>query len=259
MVKGRERKVAAAPELCYLNGYRRTLGAGVRLDRLAGLGEPALAETLPVAGGKPQQWRAHLARLAEGARALGWVPAELRVLAAVARELPRRNALADGSLRLRYWGGLRRPLLLAQTFAARPLPKTLRLITSVVRHFGPESLVARVKSNQMLSNLLALAEVQAWAEDGLRLTPDGLVAEGLWSNLVALKRGVARTPPLALGLLEGVTRAALLASLRRRGHVVREEPLTRYDLWTADAVWACSSLRGALRVASVDGRDLATG
>jgi branched-chain amino acid aminotransferase len=108
----------------------------------------------------------------------------------------------------------------------------------------------------MLPNWLASAETRAWAEDGLRLTPDGFVAEGVWSNIVAIKRKVARTPPLHQGILEGVTRAQLLAKLRSAGMEVREEPLTRYDLWTADEVWLTSSLRGALKVKDVDGRPI---
>jgi branched-chain amino acid aminotransferase len=238
----------------YFDGYVSAQGASAPLVRLKGLLEPAVAENLPVRAGKAQHLREHLQRLAEGVHALAWPAPDLKAIAAVCRRLPLRNRLKRGSLRLRYWGGLPEPLLLAQTFQPRPQPAQLRLMTSVVRHYGPESLNARAKVAQMLPNLLAKAEVQAWAEDGLRLTPDGLVAEGVWSNVVALKRGVVRTPPLYAGVLEGVTRGQLLAGLRRKGYAVREEPLQRYDLWTADAVWVCSSLAGALPVSEVDGR-----
>jgi len=139
----------AAPQL-YLDGYRSAEGAGVPLQRLDGLLAPALAENLRLGAGKPLQLRQHLARLAEGAHALGWPAPDLGALAAVARELPRRNRQAQGSLRLRYWGGLARPLLLAQTFRPRPLPASLRLVTSAERHHGPASLLARTKTNQML-------------------------------------------------------------------------------------------------------------
>jgi branched-chain amino acid aminotransferase len=132
-------------------------------------------------------------------------------------------------------------------------------MTSAVRHYGPDSLTARSKAAQMLPNWLASAETRAWAEDGLRLTPDGFVAEGVWSNIVAVKGRTARTPPLHQGLLEGVTRARLLQRFRRQGLRVLEEPMTRYDLWTADAVWLTSSLRGAVKVASVDGRMIGHG
>jgi len=47
-----------------------------------------------------------------------------------------------------------------------------------------------------------------------------------------------------------------LRRLRAKGLDVREEPLTRYDLWTADQVWVTSSIRGALRVKEVDGRGI---
>lgn len=225
--------------------------AGVALGRLDALLEPSLAENMPVRAGKPRHLKAHLARLAEGAHALGWTAPPPRSLPALAR----RNGLKEGSLRVRWWGGLARPLLLLQTLPARPLPKAgIRLMTSAVRHYGPDALTARSKAAQMLPNWLASAETRAWAEDGLRLTPDGFVAEGVWTNIVALKKRVARTPPLHQGLLEGVTRAQALAKLQRQGYAVREEPLTRHHLWTADKVWVTSSLRGVLEVAEVDGR-----
>jgi branched-subunit amino acid aminotransferase/4-amino-4-deoxychorismate lyase len=229
--------------------------AALRLDRVDALAAPCLAESLSVEAGRPLHLAQHLARLAEGCRALAWAAPDRGFVAKVARQIPPKNAMRQGGLRLRWWGGLERPLLLAFVLDAPALSlKPVRLMTSAVRHYGPDSLNARAKVAHMLPNWLAKAETEAWAEDGLRLTPDGMVAEGVWTNIVALKRGVARTPPLASGILEGVTRGRLLASFKRRGLPVREEPLTRYDLWTADKVWVLSSLRGPLEVASVDGR-----
>lgn len=231
--------------------------AVMRLARLDGLLAPSLAESLPIRNGRPLHLRPHLARLAEGCLALGWRGPDQARLARLCREAARRNGLKTAGLRARYWGGLDSPAILLQVLAARPMPKGgIRLMTSAVRHYGPDALGARAKAAQMLPNWLAIAETRAWAEDGLRLTPDGFVAEGVWSNVVAVKGMLARTPPLHQGLLEGVTRARLLARLRRRGLTVRQEPLTRYDLWTADAVWMTSSLRGPVRVASVDGREI---
>jgi branched-chain amino acid aminotransferase len=244
--------------LVYLDGaFVPGSKAGVPLGRVDALAAIALAENLPVRAAKPEYLTAHLRRLKEGCRAMAWPDPDLKLMAKVARDLPRRNRVISGSLRLRWWGGLTEPLLLAQTLPARPAPRGgIRLITSAVRHYGADSLNARAKVAHMLPNWLAKAEAEAWAEDGLRLTPDGCVAEGIWSNLVAVKGKLARTPPLHQGVLEGVTRAQLLKRLGRRGLIVREVPLTRYDLWTADEVWVTSSLRGALRVASVDGRQL---
>jgi branched-subunit amino acid aminotransferase/4-amino-4-deoxychorismate lyase len=210
----------------------------------------ALAENMRMSGGKLKYLSAHLQRLAEGCRALGWPPPELVAI----RNACQKKA-ASGSLRLRYWG-LSDPALLLQILPAVPKQRgPLRLMTSVVRHYGAASLQGRLKSNAMLPNWLAKAETQIWAEDGLRLTPDGLVAEGVWSNIVVRKGRIVRTPPLGQGVLEGVTRAQLLIRLARQYKVI-EQPLTRYDLWTADEVWVCSSLRGPLKVSEVDGRKI---
>jgi branched-chain amino acid aminotransferase len=231
--------------------------AAMRLDRLEGGLAPSLAENLPIAAGKPQYLAAHLRRLAEGAQALGWPQPDLKRLSTLCRQAITRNRAKQGSLRLRLWGARTGGPALLQVLPPRPLPtQGIRLLTSAVRHYGPDSLTARAKAAQMLPNWLASAETRAWADDGLRLTPDGFVAEGVWSNIVAIKRKAARTPPLHQGILEGVTRAQLLVKLRRAGMDVREEPLTRYDLWTADQVWLTSSLRGALKVKDVDGRPI---
>ena len=205
--------------------------------------------------------KAHLLRLAEGCRAMGWPDPDLKAIQTACLKAIKASRLKAGSLRLRYWGGWEgeEALFLAQTLPLRPLPeawkKGLRLMTSAVRHYGSASLQGRLKANAMLPNWLASAEVQAWADDGLRLTPDGLVAEGVWSNILARKGQVVRTPPLHQGVLEGVTRAQLLEKFGKK-YQVREEALTRYDLWTADEVWVCSSLRGPLKVREVDGRKI---
>jgi branched-chain amino acid aminotransferase len=224
---------------------------------------PALAESLPFRAGKALHLRQHLQRLAEGSRALGWPGPDLKAIQAACLKSIKASRLKIGSLRLRYWGGWKAetPQFLVQALPLKPLPANwkqgLRLMTSAVRHYGAASLQGRLKANAMLPNWLAGAEVQAWADDGLRLTPDGLVAEGVWSNIVARKGKIVRTPPLHLGVLEGVTRAQLLARFGRKFQV-REEPLTRYDLWTADEVWVCSSLQGPLKVREVDGRRIGT-
>jgi branched-chain amino acid aminotransferase len=220
-----------------------------------------LAESLPFRAAKPLHLRQHLLRLSEGCRAMGWPAPDLKAIQAACLKGLKASRLKEGSLRLRYWGGWEgeEPLFLAQALPLKPLPVAwkagLRLMTSAVRHYGSASLQGRLKANAMLPNWLASAEVQSWAEDGLRLTPEGLVAEGVWSNIVARKGQVVRTPPLHVGVLEGVTRAQLLGRFGRK-YQVKESPLTRYDLWTADEVWVCSSLRGALKVREVDGRTI---
>ena len=220
----------------------------------------ALVETMQVKNGRLLHGELHLKRFEEGAKVLMMPRPPLGEFLAMAAALIKANRLKAGGLRCRYF---RNGALLMHPL--RPSPplagpkKGLRLITTPIRHFGPESLQGRLKVNSMLPNLLARWESQAWAEDGLRLTPAGYVAEGVWTNILIAKSGVLLTPPLSEGILDGTTRAVAIRAWRKKGGEVREQPLTRYDLYTADKVWVCSSLRGMLKVTEVDGRQVGKG
>ena len=218
----------------------------------------ALAEAMLVSAGKAVDFEMHFARLCEGARVLMMPQPSKAVLKSACSRLIRANRLREGSLRLRYF---RDGALLIHPFPLRKVnpgleKEGIRLLTTAVRHYGPDSVHGRVKANSMLPNWLAKAEAGAWAEDGLRMTPAGYVAEGVWSNIVIEKKGLLLTPPLSEGILEGTVRGALIKKWKKAGKKVKEIPLTRHDLYTADKVWMCSSLRGALKVREVDGRKI---
>lgn len=242
----------------YLDG--KILGPSSALIRLTELPEAGLAEAMKVVSGKVPLLKGHLERLAEGASALGMGQPSLKLVKEAVLKVIKANGLQEGSVRLRWFP---RPAhLLVLAFKAgkfNPPPrhartKGLRLMTVPTRHYGPASLQGRLKANAMLPNILAQWEARAWADDGLRLTPRGLVAEGAWANLLMEKKGVLYTAPLPQGVLEGTTRKAFLEAWRKKGRSCRETPLTRYDLYTADKVWVCSAIRGPLKVGEIDGR-----
>jgi branched-subunit amino acid aminotransferase/4-amino-4-deoxychorismate lyase len=217
----------------------------------------AMVETMRVESGRILHVDMHLERFTDAAKALLAPPMDAAAFREIARHMVRINRLRQGSLRCRYF---RDGSLLVHPL---PRPRTppawkagIRLITTVVRHYGPESLQGRLKANSMLTNLLSRWESLAWAEDGLRLTPQGFVAEGIWSNILIEKRGTLLSPPLPMGVLAGTTRQAAIQSWRRKGRLAKEMPLTRYDLYTADRAWACSSLRGLVKIREVDGRPI---
>jgi len=79
----------------------------------------------------------------------------------------------------------------------------------------------------------------AGADEALFLRADGLLTEGTFTNLFVERGGVLLTPPLALGLLPGVLRAALIAEGR-----AREAELTLDDL--ADGFLIGNGLRGLI-------------
>ena len=79
----------------------------------------------------------------------------------------------------------------------------------------------------------------AGADEALFVRDDGLLTEGCTTTLFVERGGRLLTPPLALGLLPGVMRQALLSEGR-----AMEEPLTLADL--ADGFLLGNAVRGLM-------------
>ena len=92
-------------------------------------------------------------------------------------------------------------------------------IVSVTRN-NPQAIDPAVKSGNYLNNILALGEARrrSGAYEAILCVADGTVAEGASSNVFAVRGGVVRTPPLDVGILDGITRAKVIGLCRgRRG------------------------------------------
>jgi branched-chain amino acid aminotransferase len=129
-----------------------------------------------------------------------------------------------------------------------------------VRHDAPEAADTTAKTGAHLSNVLALAEARrAGAHEALLLDRDGMVTEGASSNVFAARDGRLETPPLAIGILEGVTRGIVIALARAAGIEVREAPLRPKSLASADEIFITSTAREILPVTSLDGTAVGSG
>jgi branched-chain amino acid aminotransferase len=129
-----------------------------------------------------------------------------------------------------------------------------------VRHDAPEAVDTTAKTGAHLANVLAVAEARAaGAHEALLLDRDGFVTEGASSNVFVVRGGRAETPPLAAGILEGVTRGLVLSMARAEGVDVREAPLRPGDLERADEIFITSTAREILPVTSLDGRAVGSG
>ena len=67
------------------------------------------------------------------------------------------------------------------------------------------------------------------------------------------------TPPLSAGCLEGVTRNLVIALARDAGFTVREENITRHDLYTCDELFLTGSGAEVVPVVNIDRRPVGTG
>jgi branched-chain amino acid aminotransferase len=129
-----------------------------------------------------------------------------------------------------------------------------------VRHDAPEAVDTTAKTGAHLGNVLAVAEARAaGAHEALLLDRDGFVTEGASSNVFTVREGRLETPPLAAGILEGVTRGLVLELARKAGVDVHELPLRPAQLASADEVFITSTAREVLPVTVLDGRAVGSG
>jgi branched-chain amino acid aminotransferase len=227
-----------------------------------------LFETMRVLNGKPFRWREHLVRLQGGAEFLKIkLPFTPEALRGFADELIAKNNLPDALLRVTLSRGVgvrgyspkgaESPTLV---MSLHPAPgsegKGLRwkLITSSHRLPANEPL-AHFKTCNKLAQILARAEADdAGADEALLLNTDGFVVEGASSNLFWIEDDTICTPPLASGVLPGVTRAAVLEICHRLGLKVSEANIGVEGLKSSDGVFVSLSSFGIAEGVSLDGK-----
>lgn len=153
-----------------------------------------------------------------------------------------------------------RTVIIAQPLARPPAEAYARgvaLAVVAVERTSPRALDPSIKSGNYLNNILALAEARRrGAHEAILLNVEGKVAEGSTSNLFVALGGRLATPPLAAGILPGVTRRRVIELCAAAGIDAVERDFTVADLATADEAFLTSSIRGVLPVASIDDRPL---
>lgn len=128
----------------------------------------------------------------------------------------------------------------------------LRVAVARTRRNPPQALDPALKTGNYLNGILALREAHAaGAEDALMLDVHGRVTEASTSNVFYVKDGAVKTPPLSLGMLEGVTRALLIDVARAAGVDVRDEADGIGALLNADEVFVTSTIREVMAVTAI--------
>jgi branched-chain amino acid aminotransferase len=233
-------------------------------------------EGMRVYGGRVFRLAEHLERLYDSAQAIRLsIPLTRDEMEAVTLEGIRRAGLADGYLRhvvTRGVGdlgfdprkcGRATVFIIFDTIRLWPqefYERGLRVVSASTPIPHRESLSPRVKSLNYLPHILAKLEgIEAGADEVLMLDSAGTVAEGSGQNLFIVKHGVIRTPPAHAGILRGVTRDAIIELAREAGYDVREEPLNRYDVYTAHEAFFSGTAAEVVYIRQVDGRMIGNG
>ena len=117
-----------------------------------------------------------------------------------------------------------------------------------------------IKSLNYLNNIMAKLEgLQAGCVEALMLNHKGEVAECTADNVFVVRGSRLLTPPPDAGILEGITRGAVMELAESAGIDCREATLVRHDLYTADECFLTGTAAEVLPVVEIDGRKVGTG
>ncbi len=237
-------------------------------DRGARDGE-GLFETVRVYSGRPFQWQRHLERLVLSAAELGFpVPPSPATLERGLAELLEAEGLADAVARVTVTRGVPggRPTRTGCWIDAEPVEGRLwrgtrrggAIVVCSRVPFEPGSLGPHKTTSRLAYHLAREEARAARADEALLVSPEGSVLEGAASNLFVLAGGAVLTPPLSERILPGVTRAIVMRLCVELGIAVRETPIARGLLATAEEAWLTNSVQEVVPVDELEGRSLPT-
>ncbi len=218
----------------------------------------------------------HLTRLYESARAIHLrIPIEKAALARDVLDTLEVNGLRDAYIRLivtRGSGSLgldprktTDPQIIIITDAISLYPPELyqhglKIVTAGTIRNHPGALSPRIKSLNYLNNIMAKIEgTNAGCLEALMLNHKGEVAECTGDNIFLVRRGELHTPSIDAGILEGITRDAVIEIARGTGLTVVERAMDRHDVYTADECFLTGTAAEVIPVVECDGRPIGNG
>jgi branched-chain amino acid aminotransferase len=233
-------------------------------------------EGIRVYAGKVFRLREHVDRLYESARSIHLeIPMPREAMAEAVVSTVKANDKQEGYIRLvvtRGSGNLgldpRRcsdPQVIIivddiSLYPAELYEKGLEIVTAATIRNHPNALNPRIKSLNYLNNIMAKMEaIRAGCQEAIMLNANGEVAECTGDNLFVVKRGLLRTPPPHAGILEGITRNAVIELAKAAGIPFQEATLTRHDVYAADECFLTGTAAEVIAVVKCDDRVIGTG
>ena len=228
-------------------------------------------------GGRVFRLREHLERLERSARSIMLpLPLTQEELSDVILETCRQNEVASGYLRVvvsRGPGDLgidprncregATVVVIADKLTMYPqrmYDEGMEVITTSTRRNSPAALDPNIKSLNYLNNILAKIEVnRAGVGEGIMLNGDGYVAEATGDNIFMVERGALATPPTYVGILEGITRSAVIGLAQQLQIPFAERVFTLTTLYNCDECFLTGTGAEVIPVIRVDERVIGDG
>ena len=218
----------------------------------------------------------HVDRLYRSAQAIAMkIPMSKSQMSKAVVATCKANGLKDGYIRLVVTRGVgslglnpftcETPQVIIIAAGIQLYPKKLydtglAIITVGTMRNQTEALNPRIKSLNYLNNVLAKIEaINAGVLECIMLNPQGYVAEASGDNIFVVNGKTLRTPPSWCGSLEGITRQVVMDLAPKHGLKVKEDVLTRYDLYNADEMFLTGSAAEIISVVNVDRRTVGNG
>jgi branched-chain amino acid aminotransferase len=227
-------------------------------------------------GGKVFRLAEHLDRLWASAKAI-WLtmPISREEMAKAVNETLATNGIQDGYIRLvvtRGAGALGldpnrcsdpQVIVIAdhiQLYPKEMYENGLEIITASTIRNHSAALSPRIKSLNYLNNIMAKIEgLQAGCVEALMLNAKGEVAECTGDNIFIVRKGVLLTPPIDAGILEGITRDAVIGIAEELKISVQQIPFVRHDIFIADECFLTGSAAEIIPVVKLDSRVIGDG
>ncbi|MDX1460924.1 MAG: branched-chain amino acid transaminase [Xanthomonadales bacterium] len=126
---------------------------------------------------------------------------------------------------------------------------------------APNTIPAGTKAggNYLSSQLIGFEARDRGFTEGIALGADGLLSEGTGENVFLVRGGVLLTPPLASSILGGITRDTILTLARGLGIEVREQVISREQIYAAQEVFFTGTAVEVTPVVRVDHMQIGRG
>ncbi len=220
---------------------------------------------------------AHIRRLYDSAKVYRMVPEIApEEVARASVEMVRRNGLKSAYIRPMVLRGYGAPGIApfqspVETYVGgwewgnylgeQALAEGIDVCVSSWQRAMPNTYPQRAKAggHYVSAQLMKMEAIQNGYTDAIALGPGGLVSEGSGMNVFLVRDGVVITPFLDGTSLEGITRSAILVMAQDLGYRVREQPVPRESLYTADEIFFTGTAAEVTPVRSVDGIPVGAG
>ncbi|MBS5316548.1 MAG: branched-chain-amino-acid transaminase [Clostridiales bacterium] len=263
--------------IIYLDGnYVREEEAKISVFDHGVLYGDGVFEGIRVYNGRVFKCEEHINRLYNAAKAIMLeIPMSKEEMTEVLLETCRRNQIKDGYVRLVVTRGkgdlglnpvsckVASVFCIAGSITLYPdemYIKGMPIITAVQRRNKATIVDPQIKSLNYLNNILAKIEAnRAGVPEALMLNHDGVVAECTGDNIFIVKDNVIYTPPIYIGILDGITRNTVIELAKKLGYEVKESEFTLFNVYSADECFLTGTAAEAIPVTNVDGRIIGNG